>query len=141
MIRSALTLAIAAAVIASAVPLQAGLPVQSLGNVQIPRSVMANGQSLSAGTYAVRVSDAAVTAVVGQAPEGTTWVEFLRNDQVAGRELATVLTGDAVAEVAKGGAPASGSSKVEMLKGNEYLRVWINQAGTHYLIHFAVTTP
>jgi hypothetical protein len=27
---------------------------------------------------------------------------------------------------------------VQILRGNEYLRVWINQGGTHYLIHFAV---
>ena len=26
-------------------------------------------------------------------------------------------------------------SRVEMLKGNEYLRVWINRAGVNYLIH------
>jgi hypothetical protein len=23
-----------------------------------------------------------------------------------------------------------------MLRGNEYLRVWFNRGGTHYLIHF-----
>jgi hypothetical protein len=27
-----------------------------------------------------------------------------------------------------------------MLKGNDYLRVWINRGGTHYLVHFAVAT-
>jgi hypothetical protein len=25
-----------------------------------------------------------------------------------------------------------------LLKGNDYLRVWINSAGTHYLVHLAV---
>ena len=24
---------------------------------------------------------------------------------------------------------------MQVLKGNEYLRVWINKAGNHYLIH------
>jgi hypothetical protein len=27
-------------------------------------------------------------------------------------------------------------SKVEMLRGNEYVRVWINKGGNHYLIYF-----
>jgi len=35
--------------------------------------------------------------------------------------------------------PAPGGSKVELLKGNVYLRVWINRGGTHYLIHLPVT--
>ena len=37
--------------------------------------------------------------------------------------------------IAKGAAPASGSSKVELLRGNDYLRVWVNRGGTHYLVH------
>jgi hypothetical protein len=31
--------------------------------------------------------------------------------------------------------PASGASKVQMLKGNDDLRIWINRGGTHYLMH------
>ncbi len=116
----------------------AGLVAQSLATVRIPRAVMANGQALAAGTYAVRVSADPVTPVVGQAAEGTRWVEFLQGDQVRGKELATVLTGDAVAAVAGGGGPASGSAKVELLRGEEYIRVWINSRGTHYLVHLAV---
>jgi hypothetical protein len=42
--------------------------------------------------------------------------------------------------VAKDAAPAAGGSKVQMLKGNEYMRVWINRGGNHYLIHFPVGT-
>ena len=39
----------------------------------------------------------------------------------------------------KDAPPASGGSKVEMLKGGDYLRVWINKGGNHYLIHLPVT--
>jgi hypothetical protein len=28
---------------------------------------------------------------------------------------------------------------VQVLRGNEYLRVWINRAGNHYLVHLPVT--
>ena len=40
--------------------------------------------------------------------------------------------------VVKDAPPASGGSKVQMLRGNDYLRVWINRGGNHYLIHFPV---
>ena len=40
--------------------------------------------------------------------------------------------------VVKDAPPASGGSKVQMLSGNDYLRVWINRGGKHYLIHFPV---
>ena len=38
--------------------------------------------------------------------------------------------------VVKDTPPASGSSKVQVLRGNDYLRVWINRGGNHYLMHF-----
>jgi hypothetical protein len=127
-----------AAVAMMLVAQSAELVAQSLATVRIPRAVMANGQALAAGTYAVRVSNDPVTPVVGQSADGSRWVEFVQGNQVRGKELATVLTGDAVKTVVEGSGPASGSAKVELLKGEEYIRVWINSGGTHYLIHLAV---
>ena len=40
--------------------------------------------------------------------------------------------------VAKDPPPAPGRSKVQMLKGGDYLRVWINKGGNYYLIHLPV---
>jgi len=40
--------------------------------------------------------------------------------------------------VAKTAPPASGTSRVELLRGNDYLRVWSNQNNTHYIIHLVV---
>jgi hypothetical protein len=34
-----------------------------------------------------------------------------------------------------GATQARAGSRVEMLKGDEYLRVWINRGGVNYLIH------
>jgi hypothetical protein len=31
--------------------------------------------------------------------------------------------------------PAPNGSKVETLKGGDYVRVWINRGGNHYLLH------
>lgn len=141
MIRHAIGVgAIAVALVAA--PLWASSQdTQSLGSVRLGRTVMANGQTLAAGTYTVRESSTAVSSVVGQAPDGAAWVEFVQDGQVRGRELATVLSGEAVGEVAKSGAPASGNARVELLRGGEYLRVWMNAGGRHYLIHFSVSAP
>ena len=37
--------------------------------------------------------------------------------------------------LAKGPQPAKGGVRVDMLKGNDYVRVWINRGGTNYIIH------
>jgi hypothetical protein len=65
-------------------------------------------------------------------------VEFVKGGKVVGKEVATILTGPEAKAVTKGPGPASGSSKTELLKGNDYLRVWVNRGGTHYLVHLAV---
>jgi hypothetical protein len=111
---------------------------ESLGTVRLPRAVMANGQALAAGTYAVRLSTDTVSRVVGQPAESTRWVEFVEDGQVKGRELATVVAPADVKQVAKGTPPPQGTARVQPLRGGEYLRVWLNRAGTQYLIHLNV---
>ncbi|TAK16341.1 MAG: hypothetical protein EPO35_05615 [Acidobacteria bacterium] len=111
----------------------------SLGSVKIGRSVMADGKPLAAGTYTLRVSDETPAAVVGQSPDETRWVEFVQAGAVKGRELATVLSKDALKQMTRKSAPpAAGSAKVELLKGDDYIRVWVNAGGTQYLIHLAL---
>jgi hypothetical protein len=107
----------------------------SLGTVRIPHAVTANGQTLAAGTYTVRLSSEAVTPVVGQAPGSEQWVEFVQKGQVKGRELASVVKPEDVKAVAKGTPPAPGKARVQTLKGADYLRLWLNDNGTQYLVH------
>ncbi len=114
--------------------------VTALGSVSLGRSVMADGKTLPAGSYTLRVSADPVTSVVGQGSDNAKWVEFVQGGQVKGRELATVIPSAEVKQVAKGPAPAANGSKVELLKGGEYLRVWTNRGGSHYLIHLVVGT-
>ena len=111
---------------------------QSLGTVRLSRAVKANGETLAAGTYTVRLTTESPKPAVGQTQAEMRWVEFVQGGQVRGREVATVLTPAELQKVQESKAPASGSAKVEMLKGTEYLRVWINRGGTHYLVHLAV---
>jgi hypothetical protein len=109
----------------------------ALGSVRIPRTVMADGKALKAGTYQVRLtSQAAMPAVAGQQMER--WVEFVQGGKVAGREVVSIVPASEVKDLQPGpDAPPSSrpGTKVEMLKGNDYLRVWIHRAGVNYLIH------
>jgi len=111
---------------------------QSLGSVSVSRAAKANGEALPAGTYTLRLLPQDLTKVIGQTPAESRWVEFVRGGKVAGKEVATVLTAAEAKAVAERGMPASGTSKTELLKGNEYLRIWVNRGGTHYLVHLAM---
>jgi hypothetical protein len=110
----------------------------SLGSVKIP-AVTANGQALPAGTYTLRLSSDAVTPVVGQSADAAKWVEFVQGGQVKGKELATVVPAAEVKQIAKMAPPAAGTAKVQTLKGADYVRVWFNKGGTHYLVHLGST--
>lgn len=111
---------------------------QALATARISTGVSANGQALPAGTYTLRVSTDPVTAVVGQGPEAAKWVEFLQSGQVKGKELASVVVPADVKAVAKRTPPAPGQALVQSLRGADYLRVWVNQGGTQYLVHLSV---
>jgi hypothetical protein len=112
----------------------------SLGSVRLTRKVTLSGQTLAAGTYQVRLTGDQPEPGVGQSPEAERYVEFLRAGKVLGREVATVVSNADIATIAKGRRPAPGSSTVEVLKGEDYLRVWINRGGQHYLIHLPVAS-
>ena len=109
----------------------------NLGAVRIPRAVKADGKPLPAGTYQVRVTtNVAEPSAPGQTPQYERWAEFLQGGQVKGREVVTVVPASDITQVAEGKPPAG--YKVELLKGGDYLRLWINRGGNHYLVHFIV---
>lgn len=111
----------------------------ALGSVRIPRAVKADGKDLKAGTYQVRLTaQAASPAVAGQTMER--WVEFVQGGKVVGREVVSIVPAAELKDLMPGpdSGKAPSGAKVEMLKGNDYLRVWINRAGVSYLIHLPV---
>jgi hypothetical protein len=107
----------------------------TLGTVTLSKRVLVDGKPLAAGTYQIRLTGEEPKAPAGQSPEGARYVEFLRGGQVVGREVATVVSNSDMATIAKGAKPATNGSRVETLKGADYLRVWINRNGNNYLIH------
>jgi hypothetical protein len=111
----------------------------ALGTVRIPKAVKADGKPLAAGTYQVRLTtEEAKPDAVGTSGKLERWVEFLKAGKVVGREVATIVPQNEIAMVQKDTPPHPGGSKVEMLKGGDYLRVWINRGGNHYLVHLPV---
>jgi hypothetical protein len=129
---------LAAGIGAWSAPAFAQAGAQSLGTVRLAQAVQADGKPLAAGTYTVRLTGENGTPVVGQAPTSERWVEFVQGGQVRGRELASVVSSaDIVAINENKSPPAAGTARVHSLRGGEYLRVWVNSGGTHYLVHLS----
>jgi hypothetical protein len=108
----------------------------TIATVRIPRPVTADDQALKPGTYQVRLLGNPLKPVAGETPGVEQWVEFLQNGRVKGKAVASVVPQDEIRQMAANDRiPASGRSRVDVLKGNDYVRVWINREGTSYLIH------
>jgi hypothetical protein len=111
----------------------------ALGSVHIPKSIKADGKPLAAGTYQVRLTpQTASPDAKGQTASNERWAEFVKGGKVVGREVVTIIPQAEIAKVQKDTPPPRGGAKVETLKGGDYMRVWINRGGNHYLMHFTV---
>lgn len=111
-----------------------------LGTVTIPRAVTADGKPLAAGRYTLRLTAQSATPTVpGQLPDLNRWVEFVQGGTVRGREVASIVPPGEVGQTMPGpdmpGRVGRTGSRVEMLKGGDYLRVWIARNGINYLLH------
>ena len=106
-----------------------------LGTVHNGRKLMADGKPLPAGTYRVRLTTDELKTPAGQSPDAERYVEFMKGSTVAGREVATVVSAGDIGTIVKGARPKPGTSRVDLLKGGDYWRVWINKGGTHYIIN------
>jgi hypothetical protein len=110
-----------------------------LGTVSIPRAVMADGKPLPAGRYSLRLTPQTASPAPGALAELERWVEFVQGGQVRGRELVSIVPAEEVKMTMPGpdmpGRVGRTGSRVEMLKGGEFLRVWIARGGHNYLIH------
>jgi hypothetical protein len=108
----------------------------ALGSVHLAKKVTADGKPLAAGTYQVRLTaQAAAPDAKGQTKELERWVEFVQGGQVKGREVVTIIPQSEIDKVQKDRPPAANSAKVEVLKGGDYVRVWVRKGANNYLIH------
>jgi len=110
----------------------------ALGSVRLSKALKADGKALPAGTYQVRLTaDEAKPDAKGSSEVLERWVEFVKGGQVVGREVVSIVPANEAKLVQKDSPPPSGGSKVETLKGGDYVRVWINKGGNYYLVHLA----
>jgi hypothetical protein len=109
-----------------------------LGTVHLTKATTADGKPLPAGVYQVKLTAQEAKPDAKGASENTErWVEFLQKGAVKGREVVSIVPQNEVKDVVKDSPPAAnGAPKVQMLKDNEYVRVWFNKGGNHYLIYF-----
>ena len=110
----------------------------SLGSFRLPKSVTADGKPLPAGTYTAKVTaQEAKPEAVGTTEPLERWVELSQGKAVKGREVVVIVPEAEIKMVVKDAPPRAGAApKVQTLRGNDYLRVWFNRAGNHYLIYF-----
>ena len=110
-----------------------------LGTVDLPRQANADGMPLNPGRYELLLTKPSTTPQTSDASNALgRWVEFRQEDGVKGREMVTIVSEAEITAVAKSAPPTVGSTRIEILKDNEYLRIWLNNAGIHYLIHLAI---
>jgi hypothetical protein len=108
----------------------------ALGTVRLPKAVKVDGKTLPAGSYSLKLTaQAASPAAAGQTANAERFVELSQGGQVKARDVVTIVPQSEIDKVQKDAPPARNGSKVQLLKGGDYLRVWINKGGNHYLLH------
>lgn len=110
------------------------IDVIALGEITLPVPVWADGDELPAGTYRLQRADALLP---GEGEErGAYWIEFLQNDAVQGRELATVVTPEQAERLNRGAVrPEPNQARVDVVRATRYVRLWINHGRFDYLIN------
>jgi hypothetical protein len=107
-----------------------------LGTVRIPARVLADGKSLAAGTYRVRLTgEHAQKTAVGALESLERWVEFVQGGEVKGRALAPALPAAESKQLVEATPPQPGRARVERLREDKYYRVWFNHRGDQILIY------
>ena len=133
-------LAVASVLIAGATGQEKQKPADSatLATVHITQSVMANGYPLAAGLYELRLTNEHPTPLPGQSAEAERWVEFVANGIVVAREAAVVLRDDDLPSEGASSVRARNGTRVDLLKGGEFLRISVRRGGERYLVYLPV---
>lgn len=117
---------------------RAGADANVLTTVRITTAVTANGTPLPAGTYDVRLTQDQPVPRAGQSRDAQRWVEFVADGSVIAREIAEVLQDDDLPAIGASSLPVRSGTRVEMLKGGEFLRISVKRDHERYLIYLPV---
>lgn len=106
----------------------------AIATVTISEAVKADGKALAPGTYEVWLLDERPN-LTGTASSAQRVVELHQNGKMMAREVAEVF-GAGERPVGTSGTPGRmGKATVQKLRGGEFLRISITDAGARYLIH------
>ena len=108
--------------------------------VRINQPVMAGKQPLTPGTYELVVTDDRPSTPSGEPIESQRYVEFVQNGMVIAREIAEVSPASE-RPVGTSSAARAPKAVVEMLKGDEFVRIAVDDTSARYLIHLPVSRP
>jgi hypothetical protein len=105
-----------------------------LATVQISTPVLAGGTWL-AGRYEVRLAGEHPTPRVGQPRTAQESMEFVVNGKVVARDVAEILYDDDLPSIGASSQRAKTGTRVELLKGGEFLRISVKRERERYLIY------
>src|SRR5688500_18553016 len=127
---------LAAAVLAAPVAAHHETPAKShaIATVTITEAVKADGKPLAPGTYEIWLLDDRPN-LTGAASNAQRVVELHQNGKMIAREVAEVFAAGERPIGTSGTTGRMGRATVQKLRGGEYLRISISDAGARYLIH------
>ncbi len=110
-----------------------------LATVRLPTAVTVGGSSLPAGTYELRLTGQHPDSPAGQPADAQEWIEFAVHGNVVAREIAEILRDDDLPPVGASSQRAAPGARVELLKGDEFVRISVKRDHDRYLIHLPVS--
>ena len=105
--------------------------------VRIPVAVLADGKPLPPGRYNVRLTGNQPPQP-GQPAGAQQAVEIIADGNVVARETAEVLKDDDLPPVGASSQSVQSGTRVEMLKGGEFLRISMKRDGARYLVYLPI---
>lgn len=106
-----------------------------LTTVRINAPVLAGGAPLPAGTYEIRLTGQRPSPPAGQPQDSEEWVEFVADGKVVARETAEIIDDDDLPAEGASSQTVQQGTRVEMLKGGEFLRISVKRDRQRYLIY------
>ena len=107
-------------------------------SVQIPVAVLADGKPLPPGKYNVRLTADRPASLPGQPAGAQQSVELLADGKVVAREIAEVLKDQDLPAEGASSQRVQNGTRVEMLKGGEFLRISLKRDGARYLLYLPI---
>ena len=106
-------------------------------SVRIPVAVLADGKPLPPGQYNLRLT-VRQPPQPGQSAGAQQAVEIIAGGNVVARETAEVLRDDDLPPVGASSQSVQNGTRVEMLKGGEFLRISMKRDGARYLVYLPI---